>query len=79
MQKFNIDIEDITIGEVLDAQSDGGKLFDLMSKHLADDMGTPISEEAGIRILRSKTLKEFNAMQVNFFDALREAQTTGAS
>lgn len=77
--KFSIDIEKITIGELLDAEKDAGKMFDLLSKCLADDMGTPISEEAASRILRSKSVREYNAIQLSFLADLQSAQKTALS
>jgi len=74
--KFSIDIEAITIGELLDAEKDAAVMFGLLSRCLADDMGSPISEDAAVRILRSKNVKEYNAIQLDFLASLQSAQRT---
>ena len=75
-QKFSIDIEQITIGELIDAEKDAGVMLGLLSRCLADDMGTLISEEAATKILRSKSVREYNALQLSFLASLQLAQKT---
>jgi len=78
-QKFSIDIEAITIGELLDAEKDAAVMFGLLSRCLADDMGTPISEEAATKILRAKSVRAYNGLQLDFLESLQLAQRTALS